>query len=88
MSLGRVWFSSTPGEKQRVRLAFLHPKIAYGKHGFHVHALPIAEGGNDCLTTGGHFNPDGVDHGAAGGPASSHHVGDFGNVDAEDGKLR
>ncbi|XP_063686258.1 uncharacterized protein LOC134820012 [Bolinopsis microptera] len=81
--IGKVAFYSTPGKGQEVKVAVSYPKVSDGKHGFHVHAAPVTE--NNCLTTGGHFNPDGVDHGAAGGPASSHHVGDFGNVDAEDG---
>jgi len=81
--IGRAEFSTIPGEMQEVVVALMHPKISDGKHGFHVHAAPVQ--GDDCLTTGGHYNPDGVDHGAAGGPASSRHVGDFGNIDASFG---
>jgi len=83
--MGKAVFETLPGKKQEVRVVLLHPKIADGKHGFHVHGAPVK--GDDCLSTGGHFNPDGVNHGAAGGPASSRHVGDFGNVDAKKGMV-
>lgn len=67
------------GIRIQARISGLTP----GKHGFHVH-----EWGNvDCTDgkcTGGHFNPDGVDH--AGPDAATRHVGDLGNLEAgEDG---
>jgi Cu-Zn family superoxide dismutase len=52
-----------------------------GKHGFHVH-----EFGNlnspDGMATGGHFNPDKEKHGSP--HASERHVGDLGNIEADD----
>lgn len=50
-----------------------------GKHGFHIHEFgdlsdPKGE------SAGGHFNPDGHQHGAPG--AEEHHAGDFGNIEA------
>ncbi|WP_339742024.1 superoxide dismutase family protein [uncultured Rubinisphaera sp.] len=51
-----------------------------GQHGFHIHQygdLRAADG----KSAGGHFNPDGVDHG---GPDDKHHhAGDLGNIEAD-----
>jgi len=53
--------------------------IRVGNHGFHVHGAPVE--GMDCKSTGGHYNPEGVNHGA---PTDSvRHVGDLGNVVAK-----
>lgn len=51
-----------------------------GDHGFHIHEfgdLTKADG----TAAGGHFNPDGHDHGA---PGAHTHVGDLGNITAND----
>ena len=51
-----------------------------GEHGFHVHEFGDLSDG--CASAGGHYNPDGVDH----GNLAEGHVGDLGNVTAsEDG---
>ena len=64
-------------------------KVSYGgeghagKHGFHVHETGDCSA-EDFTSTGGHFNPTGVDHG--GPDAEVHHAGDFGNIEiGEDG---
>ena len=51
-----------------------------GLHGFHIHEFGDMSDG--CKSMGGHYNPDGVDH----GDLEEGHVGDLGNVTAtEDG---
>jgi Cu-Zn family superoxide dismutase len=53
-----------------------------GEHGFHVH-----ENGDcsapDATSAGGHFNPTAADHGAPGADHSIH-VGDMGNIVADE----
>ncbi|XP_063624159.1 uncharacterized protein LOC134796122 [Cydia splendana] len=49
--------------------------LSAGEYGFHIHELGDV---TTCLTTGAHFNPDGVNHG--GRDHDVRHVGDFGNV--------
>ncbi|XP_066155234.1 superoxide dismutase [Cu-Zn] 5-like isoform X2 [Euwallacea fornicatus] len=51
-----------------------------GAHGFHIHVY--GDLSNGCISTGGHFNPKNVSHGAP--DASERHVGDLGNIESDD----
>ena len=48
-----------------------------GKHGFHIHEFGDLSDG--CKSAGGHYNPEGVEHGGL----SQGHVGDLGNIVAD-----
>jgi Cu-Zn family superoxide dismutase len=53
--------------------------LTEGEHGFHIHQFGDVRAA-DGTSAGGHFNPDGHDHG---GPDSDkHHAGDLGNITA------
>jgi len=52
-----------------------------GKHGFHIHQYGDCSGA-DGKTAGGHFNPEGTEHGAP--DAEVRHVGDLGNLVADE----
>jgi Cu-Zn family superoxide dismutase len=55
--------------------------LSKGKHGFHIHEFGDCSA-PDGTSTGGHFNPDKMEHG---GPmASMRHAGDMGNIEADE----
>jgi Cu-Zn family superoxide dismutase len=51
-----------------------------GEHGFHVHEFGVWN--EDGMASGGHFNPTGAPHAAHDSP--KRHVGDMGNIKADD----
>lgn len=73
---GVIWFSKVVGG---VKVSGKIEGLPPGEHGFHIHQF------GDCSSTdgksaGGHFNPEGVSHGA---PTDDlRHVGDLGNITA------
>jgi len=72
-SVGTVALTELPyGTLLHARLAFMPP----GAHAFHVHAVGTCE--PPFKSAGGHFNPDGQDHGLA--DADGRHVGDMPNI--------
>ena len=60
-------------------------------HGLHVHAnvMPASAAMDTlCMAAGGHFNPDGANHGDIADSMGARHVGDMGNVQvAADGTI-
>ncbi|XP_003740752.1 superoxide dismutase [Cu-Zn] [Galendromus occidentalis] len=58
--------------------------VPVGVHAIHVHEH--GKLGNNCLESGGHYNPLGVDHGAK--DDKTRHVGDWGNFNATQETLR
>uniref|UniRef100_A0A061S0X7 Cu/Zn superoxide dismutase n=1 Tax=Tetraselmis sp. GSL018 TaxID=582737 RepID=A0A061S0X7_9CHLO len=53
-----------------------------GQHGFHIHES--ADFSDGCDSTGGHWNPFNTDHGAPLNSINSKHLGDFGNIQADE----
>jgi superoxide dismutase, Cu-Zn family len=55
--------------------------LSPGVHGFHVHEVGDCSA-PDGTSAGGHFNPEGMQHGAP--DAAMRHTGDLGNLEAND----
>lgn len=80
---GTVTFAqskSHPGAPVRIVLKVTGLKP--GPHGIHVHAYGDLSKG--CASAGGHFNPGGAPHGGPHDPPSERHVGDLGNIVADE----
>jgi Cu-Zn family superoxide dismutase len=76
--MGVIRFSDTGnGVKVSGEIMGLEPN---SKHGFHVHEFGDCSDMAKAMSAGGHYNPDGHQHGA---PGPTSHVGDMGNVDAD-----
>src|SRR5512135_465913 len=75
---GTVSFTQLPaGVVVKIDLAGLTP----GQHGFHIHEKGDCSAA-DAMSAGPHFNPTAQPHGAP--DAAQHHMGDFGNIVAND----
>ena len=75
---GKVTFTQVPGG---VRILADVDGLKPGEHGFHVHEIGDC-GGEHGSAAGGHYNPTNKKHGGADSP--ERHVGDFGNIVADE----
>jgi superoxide dismutase, Cu-Zn family len=74
---GTIWFEKTSkGMHVHGEITGLTP----GEHGFHVHEYGVWN--EDGMASGGHFNPTGAPH--ASHDSTKRHVGDMGNVKADE----
>ncbi|XP_055374164.1 extracellular superoxide dismutase [Cu-Zn] [Condylostylus longicornis] len=72
---GNITFTQA-GCGENVHVHILVHGLSDGPHGFHIHEKGDIT--NGCLSMGGHYNPDKMDHGA---PTDEiRHVGDLGNI--------
>lgn len=76
---GTVYFTSTDDGKVRV-VAELTGLTSNTFHGFHIHQYGDCTA-PDGTSAGGHYSPEGHDHGAPG--LGDHHAGDLGNVESD-----
>lgn len=75
---GIVWFTET---KDGVEISADFYGLTPGKHGFHVHEFGDCSS-HDGSSAGAHYNPTKKKHG---GPDNSErHIGDFGNIEANE----
>lgn len=75
---GSVIFAKT---EQGLRVIARISNLSPGPHGFHIHQFGDCRA-PDAASAGDHFNPGKASHGAPG--AESRHVGDLGNVVADE----
>lgn len=75
---GTVTFTTTDNG---VRVVAHFENVSPGKHGFHIHEKGDCSA-PDGTSAGGHFNPTDMPH--AGRDAEQRHVGDLGNIMADD----
>ncbi|MHB1558243.1 MAG: superoxide dismutase family protein [Isosphaeraceae bacterium] len=74
---GTIWFIKTgKGMHVKGEISGLTP----GEHGFHVHEFGVWS--KDGMASGGHFNPGKTPH--ASHDSAKRHVGDLGNVKADE----
>ena len=79
---GTVTFTRSGSD---IKIVFDGEGFTPGKHGFHIHQYGDCSA-SDGTSSGGHFNPENTKHGSA--SDDERHVGDFGNVEAdEDGTI-
>lgn len=76
---GTVTFTQMDGGKVKI-VAKISGLSANGKHAIHIHEFGDISAA-DGTATGGHYNPEGHDHGLPG--SEMHHAGDFGNLESD-----
>ncbi len=76
--VGTVYFEQT---ENGVRVTAEVSGLTGSKHGFHIHQYGNCTA-DDGTSAGGHFNPNGNDH--AGPEDMNRHMGDMGNIDADE----
>jgi Cu-Zn family superoxide dismutase len=68
-------------EEDGVRVIAVFEGVPAGVHGFHIHEFGDCSSA-DGTAAGGHFNPQNMEH--AGPMAEKRHVGDLGNITADE----
>jgi len=68
-------------EKKGLRVDAMITGLRTGRHGFHIHEKGDCSA-EDASSAGGHFNTTSMPH--AGPEADQHHLGDFGNLEADE----
>ena len=79
--VGVVIFEETDGKVTITGKVF---NLTPGKHGFHIHEFGDLSDLKSGKSTGGHFSPGGHDHGKPSDDAANRHVGDLGNIEADE----
>lgn len=80
---GTVTFQCPDNFNGLTEITYSISNLSPGKHALHVHEFAVGTGGDDsCLSAGAHWNPMGNNHGS--NLDSQRHVGDLGNILADD----
>jgi Cu-Zn family superoxide dismutase len=72
-SVGTATFRTTISGKLNIDIELHY--LPEGEHAVHIHQSPLCDGGVDFRTAGGHFNPNGKQHGTKN--PMGHHNGDL-----------
>jgi len=75
---GEIIFAQAD-DNSPLRISGIVRNLPPGAHGFHVHEKK--QTGNDCKSSGGHWDPEGTEHGSR--TAKIRHAGDFGSIVAD-----
>lgn len=78
--IGEVIFTQL---EEGVRVEGTLEGLEEGPRGFHVHENSVCEA-PDFESAGGHFNPEGHEHGGPDAEPGERHAGDFGNIEFDE----